>query len=101
MFARKGFHAASLEEVAEQAGYSKGAVYSNFTGKEDLFAALLEQRCHDQLAQIQAALWAAPLTAARLREIGDTLGAGIQHDREWTLLFIEFWWCGQTRAARR
>ena len=96
VFARRGFQAASLEEVAEEAGYSKGAVYSNFTGKEDLFAALLEQRCHDQLAEIQAALWAEPLTAARLRQIGDTLGARIQHDREWTLLFVEFW----ARAVR-
>lgn len=96
VFALRGFEAASLEEVAEEAGYSKGAVYSNFTGKEDLFAALLEQRCHDQLAQIQAALRAEPLTATRLRAIGDTLGARIQHDREWTLLFIEFW----ARAVR-
>jgi len=46
VFARRGFHAASVEEVAEEAGFSHGAVYSNFAGKEDLFRAAYE----DQLA---------------------------------------------------
>ncbi|HZD71914.1 MAG TPA: helix-turn-helix domain-containing protein, partial [Actinomycetes bacterium] len=45
VFARRGYHDASVEEVAEEAGFSKGAVYSNFTSKEDLFVTLLEQRC--------------------------------------------------------
>jgi AcrR family transcriptional regulator len=42
VFLRHGFHAASLEEIAEEAGYTKGAVYSNFAGKDDLFLAVLE-----------------------------------------------------------
>jgi AcrR family transcriptional regulator len=37
VFLRRGFHGASLDEIAEQAGYSKGAVYSNFDGKDALF----------------------------------------------------------------
>ena len=44
VFARRGYHAATLDEVAETAGFSKGAVYSNFASKEDLFLALLRQR---------------------------------------------------------
>jgi AcrR family transcriptional regulator len=43
VFLRRGFHVASLEEIAEEAGYTKGAVYSNFRGKDDLFLALLEE----------------------------------------------------------
>lgn len=43
VFARHGFSAASVEEVAEAAGYSKGAVYSNFAGKADLVLALLDR----------------------------------------------------------
>ena len=43
VFVRSGFHAASLDEIAEEAGYTKGAVYSNFDGKDDLFLAVLEQ----------------------------------------------------------
>jgi AcrR family transcriptional regulator len=41
VFLRRGFHAATLDEIAELAGYTKGAVYSNFAGKDDLFLALL------------------------------------------------------------
>ena len=42
VFAERGFHGASLDEVAAAAGFTKGAVYSNFKNKEDLFLALLE-----------------------------------------------------------
>jgi AcrR family transcriptional regulator len=43
VFLARGFHQATLDEIAEQAGYTKGAVYSNFAGKDDLFLALLEE----------------------------------------------------------
>jgi AcrR family transcriptional regulator len=43
VFLRRGFHAASLEEIAEEAGYTKGAVYSNFAGKDDLLLAVIEE----------------------------------------------------------
>ena len=42
MFLRQGFHGASLDEIAEAAGYTTGAVYSNFKGKDDLFLAVLD-----------------------------------------------------------
>lgn len=43
VFGRVGYAAASVEEVAETAGYSKGAVYSNYASKADLFLALLDR----------------------------------------------------------
>jgi len=43
VFARDGFHDASLDTIAEVAGYSKGAVYSNFATKDELFVALIDQ----------------------------------------------------------
>src|SRR5260370_19214238 len=52
---REGFHGASLDEVAAAAGVTKGAVYSNFKSKEDLFLALLEDRVAEGLAVAQAA----------------------------------------------
>src|SRR2546421_6994929 len=42
VFLRHGFHGASLDEIAEEAGYTKGAVYSNFDGKDDLFLAVFD-----------------------------------------------------------
>jgi len=44
VFNRLGYHGASLEAVAEAAGYTKGAVYSNFASKAELFVALAERR---------------------------------------------------------
>jgi len=44
VFARKGYAGASVEEIAESAGYSTGALYSNFDGKEQLFLELLSSR---------------------------------------------------------
>src|SRR5579863_4544438 len=46
IFRRDGFHQASIDEIAEQAGFSRGAVYSNFANKEEFFLAL-----HDREAQ--------------------------------------------------
>jgi AcrR family transcriptional regulator len=54
VFARRGFHAATVDEVADAAGYTKGAVYSNFATKDELFLALLDQRVAAQLEQVEA-----------------------------------------------
>ena len=52
VFARRGLAAASLDEIAEEAGLTKGAVYSNFESKDDLIAALLEERIDKPFSQI-------------------------------------------------
>jgi AcrR family transcriptional regulator len=49
LFAERGFHAASLDEIAERAGFTRGAIYSNFENKEELFFAVLEQRVNTSL----------------------------------------------------
>jgi AcrR family transcriptional regulator len=40
----KGFHATTLEEVAERVGMSRGAIYGNFRNREDLFLAVVKER---------------------------------------------------------
>jgi AcrR family transcriptional regulator len=50
MFLRDGYAATSLEKVAEEAGFSKGAVYSNFGGKDDLCLAVLDT-IHEEVAE--------------------------------------------------
>ncbi len=50
VFLRRGFQAATLEEIAAEAGVTKGAVYSNFESKADLFMAVLDGRTRDRLA---------------------------------------------------
>lgn len=51
VFAQKGLAGASVDEIAEAAGYSIGAVYSNFGGKEQLFVELLKERANDRVTQ--------------------------------------------------
>jgi AcrR family transcriptional regulator len=54
VIARKGLDAASVEDIAETAGYSRGAFYSNFSGKEDLFIELLRRDHQKHAAQFDA-----------------------------------------------
>jgi AcrR family transcriptional regulator len=52
VFARRGVLAASLDEVAEEAGLTKGAVYSNFDSKEDLFQAVMDDRLNEPMLHV-------------------------------------------------
>jgi AcrR family transcriptional regulator len=60
VFARRGYRAARLDEIAERAGYSKGAIYFHFSGKDDLFFALLEERIDGPLREAIKLLELAP-----------------------------------------
>lgn len=89
VFARQGFHATSVDEVAEAAGYSKGAVYSNFESKEELFLALLDRHV-DQAIEHLERLLAQAEPAARARLVGDGRDGMAVFDRDWLLLETEF-----------
>jgi AcrR family transcriptional regulator len=60
VFVARGFHDASVDEVAERAGYSKGAVYWHFAGKDDLFLALIEERVGRPTREMVELLQSAP-----------------------------------------
>lgn len=95
VFAESGYHRASLEAIARRAGFSKGAVYSNFDSKDDLFLALLEPEA-DQMAGLLTGLIkpTGDLDAdiAALAEVIETLTVSSPA----TLLFAEF----RAHAAR-
>jgi AcrR family transcriptional regulator len=55
IFCRKGLQRASIDEVAEDAGYTKGAFYANFKSKEELFLAMLDERFAERLEEIDRA----------------------------------------------
>ena len=99
VFAERGYEGASLERVAEAAGYSKGAVYSNFASKDELFFELVAARIDERLEAVRTATergtsrppagarragTAARAAGRALREVGEA-------DPEWQLLFLEFW----------
>ena len=89
-FVSHGFHASSVDEVAERAGYTKGAVYSNFASKEDLFFAVYQRRVEQALTEV----------APGLRQAGperalDWLATSTMQRRDrddgWLAVFFEFW----------
>src|ERR1700716_2741910 len=65
VFARSGFHGASVEEIASKAGFSTGALYSNFDGKEDLFLVLMEREIDEHAREISEAVRARASVAER------------------------------------
>src|SRR2546430_10353400 len=56
VFARDGFEAARIEDIAAAAGHTRGAFYANFETKEDLFLVLLEQQAVKRVAELHALL---------------------------------------------
>ena len=68
VFARRGYHEASVEEIASEAGFSTGAVYSNFSGKEELFLALADREVEERIAEIRAVATASRPVARRRRK---------------------------------
>src|ERR1700674_2111035 len=56
IFARDGFEAARLEDIAAGAGYTRGAFYANFCGKEEIFFALLEQWVRQHIDPVMTAV---------------------------------------------
>ncbi|MEX2254363.1 MAG: TetR/AcrR family transcriptional regulator [Acidimicrobiia bacterium] len=90
VFARNGFHGSSLDEVASAAGFTKGAVYSNFTSKEDLFVALLDDRIDRQFVAFSAGLEAmSDITIDQMPEVRDLIDQLVWDD-QWTALYLEF-----------
>lgn len=89
VFARRGFHGASLEQVADEAGYSKGAVYSNFASKEELFLAVLEARFQDR-TELYRRL-AEQAASEPGKDLPGLLPGLDAPDEVWCLLETEFW----------
>jgi AcrR family transcriptional regulator len=88
--ARRGLERASLDEVAEEAGFTKGAVYANFESKEALFLAILDQRFADRLAELDAVLASGDAPDAQARQAAADFVRALDSAPEWERLFFEF-----------
>jgi AcrR family transcriptional regulator len=86
VFVERGFAGASVEAIANEAGYSRGAFYSNFESKEQLFAELLQQRVYERYRAMAKEAKAPRGERPSLREVGERLAA-IQRAREGRWLF--------------
>ncbi len=85
VIARKGYQAASVAEIAAEAGYTVGAVYSNFSGKRALFEAVFDRQIDHQFA-----LASALEQPGDLGELARALLHQDENGRRWWLLWLEF-----------
>lgn len=89
IFARDGFEAARIEDIAAEAGYTRGAFYAQFQAKEDLFLALLEQQASQRIRELQTLLEACSSPEQRLEALR-AYYVNRAVDREWVMLNLEF-----------
>jgi AcrR family transcriptional regulator len=96
VFAKRGYDRASLDDVADAAGLTKGAVYSSFASKDNLFYALMRERIGERLALVAEAVERQRTVGDITRDAGSGLAQLMSSQSNWHLLFIEFW----ARAVR-
>jgi AcrR family transcriptional regulator len=101
IFARSGFHGASVEEIASEAGFSTGALYSNFDGKEDLFLVLMAREIDEHAREISEAVGERASVAERATGGARRWMTMIEREPELLLLFMEFWAYGVRDAEIR
>jgi AcrR family transcriptional regulator len=92
LFIERGFHAASIDDIAQAAGFTKGAVYAHFKNKEEMFIALTERRWDEQLARVRTALDTLATSSADHRSASfvDLTRGLLWDDPDWQLLALEF-----------
>jgi len=90
VFARRGLQQASIDEVAEDAGFTKGAFYANFKNKEELFLAMLDERFTERIENIEQVIAGDGSTAQKARRAGDKFVQAMRANAEWERLFFEF-----------
>jgi AcrR family transcriptional regulator len=101
VFSRSGYAGATLDAIADEAGFSKGVVYSQFGSKPDLFLALLEQRIADRAAENER--HAEHLSGAEgVRELLRLAAKDAAAEADWARLLVEFrTTAGRDRALNR
>jgi AcrR family transcriptional regulator len=90
VFLRRGFRGATLEEIADEAGYTKGAVYSNFAGKDDLYLALLDAHYEERVAAYAEMMLDEPTFEDAIRAVGRFMTASDARNPDWLPTLAEF-----------
>jgi AcrR family transcriptional regulator len=91
-----GMHGASIDRIAAEAGYTKGAFYANFASKEELFLVILDEKFAAELERLEAAMDGSGKPADEARQAAEEFLTYVDRDPEWPRLYQEF----ATHAAR-
>jgi AcrR family transcriptional regulator len=95
VFAQRGFHGTSLDAIAEEAGFSRGAVYYNFADKEELFLELLDRRCAERAQDLREVFAGTDqedveATSRQAQLAAEHALDAMTGDPEWRALYLEF-----------
>jgi AcrR family transcriptional regulator len=85
-----GMDAASIDRIAADAGYTKGAFYANFSSKEELFLVMLEEKFGAELDRIGQIMVGAEEATAEARHAAEDFLAYVDSDPQWARLYQEF-----------
>jgi AcrR family transcriptional regulator len=100
LFIAKGFNGTSVEEIAEHAGFTRGAFYSNFEDKDDIFVAILDKKLKDRIEEIAAIMRKSSSLEDAFRVI--RRGNETRDVKPWSILHAEFWlYAARNPRARR
>ncbi|MGA9490051.1 MAG: TetR/AcrR family transcriptional regulator [Mycobacterium sp.] len=91
VFAAEGFAGATIDAIGQAAGFTKGAVYSNFDSKDELFLALLDREFELRGAQIATALESGGDTAVAARDLSRSVLDSVHGHSDYYVLFVEYW----------
>jgi AcrR family transcriptional regulator len=91
VFARKGYHGASVDEIAREAGATTGALYGNFAGKEDVFLELLDHSIAGDIRGYTDAVEGGGTLEQQARAGAQQWMRVLSERPEYFPLFIEFW----------
>ncbi|WP_217558576.1 TetR/AcrR family transcriptional regulator [Paenibacillus sp. GbtcB18] len=89
-FAQLGFHGASVDKIAEFAGFSKGAVYAHFQSKEELFLAILEQQMQLHVYKIKQVIEQQHSLTQFIETMDSYFDSSRQESKRWSMLNMEF-----------
>jgi AcrR family transcriptional regulator len=91
VFSKRGLHEATVEEISEAAGYSRGAVYSNFAGKEELLLCVFEERIEPRLRDLAGPMIEAGSAREQAEASRRLLHLLLTQERAYLQLLLEFW----------
>lgn len=91
VFAAEGFAGATIDAIGQAAGFTKGAVYSNFGSKDELFLALLDREFELRGEQIATALESEDDTAAAAQALSRSVLDSVHGHADYYVLFVEYW----------
>jgi AcrR family transcriptional regulator len=91
VFARRGYRQAGVDQIAAEAGYSKGALYWHFSSKEELLLALIDERIDVPTRELVALLESAPPELDMSAEATRVFARQLGEQRDVVLLEREYW----------